>query len=170
MEKIKIGNDIAITWKLYVYSAAGLGTLDKSQIRIFVKNEYDTLEIVDFSLEDNVVSFIFKAEMQNRIGIYELELTDRTEGVRNICEPHAFALVSHSTEEAGDTEKYDKDGNYIVKLSSNVLTVKGVSSDAAIYARVVSLEGRVADLENKVAVHENCANTPITNTEIDNLF
>ena len=55
MEKIKIGNDIAITWKLYGYSAAGLGTLDKSQIRIFVKNEYDTLEIVDFSLEDNVV-------------------------------------------------------------------------------------------------------------------
>ena len=163
MEKIKIGNDIAITWKLYVYSAAGLGTLDKSQIRIFVKNEYDTLEIVDFSLEDNVVSFIFKAEMQTRIGIYELELTDRTEGVRNICEPNAFALVSHSTEEAGDTEKNDKDGNYIVKLSSNVLTVKGVSSDAAIYARIVALEKRITE-------HDSCPNTPITNEEIDEIF
>ena len=83
--------------------------------------------------------------------------------MRNICEPHAFALVSHSTEEAGDTEKYDKDGNYIVKLSSNVLTVKGVSSDAAIYARVVTLEKRMTE-------HDSCPNTPITNAEIDNLF
>lgn len=163
MEKIKIGNDIAITWKIDVYSAAGYGALDKESVKVYVKNEYDTLEIVDFSLEDNVVSFIFKAEMQNRIGIYELELVDNMDGTMNICKPRAFALVSHSTEETGNINKYDKNGNFMVNCVSNVLVVKGVSSDAAIYARVVALEKQIAE-------HKNCANTPITNTEIDNLF
>lgn len=149
MEKIKIGNSIAVTWKITMASAAGEQYLDKEQMKLYLRNDYEVKEITTFSLEDNVVCFVFDKDSQKYTGVYTLVLFDLKDGKRAICEDNAFELVVHSSLEKNSYIVPDEKGNYPVLLRSNVLTVKSVANDAALYARLVALEEKATSLEAK---------------------
>lgn len=147
MDKIRIGNDISVTWKVNLSSASGDVTLEKEKLSLYLKTAYQTKEIKTFSLEDNVICFIFRGTDQKYTGTYSLVLKDDQEGTRFIILKEAFALVLRS-EERGSIEGKDSSGNHVVKLSSEAVTVKGVSSDAGIMAKLAELDDRISDLGN----------------------
>lgn len=145
MNKIKIGNSVAVTWRVNLTSAKGSNTLRKDKVRLYVKNTYEVKEISTFSIEDNVVSFIYDGKDQTYTGTYDLILKDEDEGTRYIEMENAFALVLHTPEERGQIASKDSSGNYIVELTEDALTIKDVDEDAAVYARLVAVEKKLAE-------------------------
>ena len=151
MNKIQIGNNVSVTWRVNLSSAKGSNTLKKDKVQVFLHNAYEVQEITDFTLSDNVVNFIFDKEKQKYTGTYDIVLKDTDEGTRYIELEKAFALVLHNAEERGAITGKDSDGNYVVELEEDVLTVKDVNSDAGIYIRVATLEKDSAATKETVA-------------------
>lgn len=143
MDKIKINNNIAITWRVNMSSASGEGSLQKDKLTLRLNHARGVKTIESFSLEGNVISFVFSGGEQVHTGTYSLTLIDASDGLRSITVDNAFALVRTSNEES----VVATDGDYPVSLTSDVLTVKSVANDAALYARVVALEERMKLLE-----------------------
>lgn len=150
MERIKIGNGIAVTWRIDMRSAAGQTELEKGSLSLYLRCDYMAYAISDFSLQDNVISFIFPAALQQYTGVYSIILIEDSDGTRRVCEDEAFELVSHTPLERGAQTSPDAYGNYPVELETNVLTVRSVANDAALYARVVALETAAGSLRSDV--------------------
>lgn len=144
MNKIKIGNDISVTWKIDLSSAKGSNTLVQSKTELFLVNAYETKSITNYVINDNVVSFIYKGNVQKYTGTYDLVLKDTDEGTRMICARNAFALVLHTVEERGAINAKDSSGNYVVELADNAVTIKDINEDAGMYVRVSALEESLA--------------------------
>lgn len=144
MNKIQIGNSIALTWKIDLSSASGNNTLVKDKTELYMRNAYEVKKIENYTINDNVVCFIFDAEDQKYTGVYDLVLKDADAGTRYITRPCAFALVLHR-EESGNTMAKDESGNYVVELVDKVLTVKDINEDAGIYVRVAAIEAKLKE-------------------------
>lgn len=150
MKKFKIGNGIAVTWRVDMKSASGNTELEKDSLKVYLKCDYRVYQIESFSLEDNVIAFIFPASEQQYTGVYSVILIEEKDGRRTICEDDAFELVSHTPLERGAQTSPDDDGDHLVELVTNVLTIRSVASDAALYARVVALESETGSLRSDV--------------------
>lgn len=143
MDKIRIGNDVSITWKVAMSSAKGSNSLVKEKLSLFLKNEYELRQITTFSLEDNVICFIYKGEDQKYTGAYTLMLKDEDAGTRWLILENAFGIVLHAIEENGEILPKDEEGNYVVKLSGDALTIKDINEDSGVYARLVAIEDKL---------------------------
>lgn len=143
MDKIRIGNDVSITWKVAMSSAKGSNSLVKEKLSLYLKNEYELRQITTFSLEDNVICFIYKGEDQKYTGAYTLMLKDEDAGTRWLILENAFGIVLHAIEENGEILPKDENGNYVVKLSGDALTIKDVNEDSGVYARLVAIEEKL---------------------------
>ncbi len=117
MRKIRIGNDISVSWEVRTNNEAQ--SLESRPLRLFVRGAYRREEITDFKVSGAVVSFIYGAAQQKNTGAYCVELVDETEGQkRTVCADLAFTLVAHSSEEDSDNVDF---GVYLVELKSNIL-------------------------------------------------
>ena len=120
MRKIRIGNDISVSWE--VKTSGEAQSLESRPLRLFVRSAYRRDEITDFSVDGAVISFVYGATMQKHIGAYCVELQDETEGQkRTICADLAFTLVAHSSEEDSDDVEF---GVYLVELKSNIVVAR----------------------------------------------
>jgi|GEM_PF-6863252 len=118
MRKIRIGNDIQVSWE--VKTNGEVVSLEGRQLRLFVRSAYQKQEITNFSVSGCVVSFVYSASMQKSTGARALVLNDATEGSpeKTICADQAFTLVAHSCEESDDDTDFE---DFMVSLQSNVL-------------------------------------------------
>ena len=145
MNKIQIGNSVAVTWKVDLSSAKGKNTLTKDKTELYLRNAYEIKEIDNYTINDNVVCFIFAADSQKYTGTYDLVLKDAEAGTRYITKTNAFALVLHEIEERGAINGKDSSGNYVVELADKAVTIKDIDEDAGIYVRVAAIEAKLKD-------------------------
>lgn len=134
MRKIRIGNDIQVSWE--VRTGGEAVSLEGRSLRVWVRSAYSRQEVESFSVEGCVLTFTYPAEMQKTTGARAVVLEDMTEGSarRTLCADEAFTLVAHTSEEdcscgcgdgvgnaAAQGEDFDK---YLVALKSNIIVGK----------------------------------------------
>lgn len=122
MRKIRIGNDIQVSWEVKTNGEAV--SLEGRQLKLFVRSAYQKQEITNFSVSGCVITFTYTASMQKSTGARAIELVDTTVGQsRSLCADQAFVIVAHSYEE-GDGCGCGCDCNFdefMVALKSNIL-------------------------------------------------
>ncbi len=124
MRKIRIGNDIQVSWEVKTNGEAV--SLEGRTLRLYVRSAYQKQEITNFTVSGCIVSFLYPASMQKSTGARAVEIVDTTAGQeRTVCADRAFVLVAHSIEEGdgcgcGCNCDCDFD-EYMVSLKSNVL-------------------------------------------------
>ncbi len=120
MAKIRIGNDIQVSWE--VTTSGQAQSLEGRKLRLYVVNAYRREEITDFSVAGDVVTFSYLASQQKTLGTYCVALEDTFGGkTRTVCADMAFTLVAHTSEEVDNETAYDGFDDYLVHLRSNIL-------------------------------------------------
>lgn len=117
LAKIRIGNDLVVDWVILDIEGNPYN-LDGKELKVFMdvtllnerrilRQEQKTIEVTDFTHEDNVISFTYPGMNQEYIGIYALRFVenDMVPNMVTFDEAKAFELVSHSwLEEQGDSQ------------------------------------------------------------------
>ncbi len=100
MKKIRIGNDIRISWGITTNGQQESLEEKKLQVQLVVFN--DIIDVTSFSVTGNVITFTFLGSQQQYCGTYTLVCRDTTnEKLNTIDQIDAFALVPHTEEESG---------------------------------------------------------------------
>lgn len=96
MKKIRIGNDLAVTWSLKrngePFNLKGL------PLKLYLKNMYDKKEVTDFTVRENVIRWTFFGKDQKNTGEHSLELVahDGEKGMITVDACDFVRLVSCS--------------------------------------------------------------------------
>lgn len=122
MKTVRIGNDITIRWTL-VFADSG-ETLAGKELKLYLKHPLITKrEVSDYTVEDNVLTWVFRGAEQKKAGVYSLELVcnDGSDGMWTIDACDAVELVPCTCKAGGtggDVELFGKvdtlNGNVIV--------------------------------------------------------
>ena len=99
MKKIRIHNDIDVRWA--VTTNGEDVSLEGRNLRLSIVNMFGRKEITDYTVDGNVVRFVFHGAEQSHTGIYVLVLQDITDGMRTVDKVHAFELVRHTIDQNG---------------------------------------------------------------------
>lgn len=145
MKKIRIHNDIHVSWGITTNGKQESLEAKTLQVQLVVYNR--VIDISDFTIKGNVVSFEFSGSQQKYCGVYTLVCRDTTNGNLNtIDKTEAFELVPHSEEEQGTdnpnvalevvTLNTDRDSSTIGRAATiEIGDVKTLRSGAAAYVR-----------------------------------
>ena len=150
MERIRIGNDIELRWKIYTTDAAGVSSpydLTGKSLEVSLFNAYADGELpLDFTTEANEITAIYRGKDQKITGSYSIILRENNgaDGMKTVDEHDAFELVCRTMDESrnddGDVKCYH--------LSfQSTLSVGGGSIDLSSYAKQADVD---AALELKV--------------------
>jgi hypothetical protein len=145
MRRIRIGNDIQVSWE--VKTGGESISLEGRQFKLYVRSAYQKQEIKDFVVEGCTISFTYLASMQRSTGARAIILNDATKGSpeKTICADQAFTLVAHTCEENDDDVDFE---DFMVSLQSNIVLC---SPELKNY-----IDGGLSDLKDKV--EENARN------------
>ena len=118
MRKIRIGNDIQVSWE--VKTGGEAVSLEGRTLKLYVRSAYQKQEITNFTVSGCVVTFTYPASMQKSTGARAVILNDTTDGSpeKTVCADQAFTLVAHSCEENDDDADFE---DFMVSLQSNIL-------------------------------------------------
>lgn len=145
MKKIRIHNDIHVSWGITTNGKQESLEAKTLQVQLVVYNR--VIDISDFTIKGNVVSFEFSGSQQKYCGVYTLVCRDTTNGnLSTIDKTEAFELVPHSEEEKGTdnpnvalevvTLNTDRDSSTIGRAATiEIGDVKTLHSGAAAYVR-----------------------------------
>lgn len=107
MKLIRIGKDISISWAIYRTTEGGREpyALDQSDCSLRMVSPVGKILVEDFSIDGNVVSWVFRGRDQRHTGNYSLELVQREgkDGMLTVDTCEAFKLVAYSCLE-GESE------------------------------------------------------------------
>ena len=117
MRKIRIGNDIQVSWEVKTNGEAV--SLEGRTLKLYVRSAYQKQEITNFTISGCVITFLYPASMQKSTGSRAVILNDATTGSpeKTICADQAFTLVAHSCEESDDDVDFE---DFMVSLKSNI--------------------------------------------------
>jgi hypothetical protein len=108
MEKIRKGNDIEIQWEIYVGKGFNEVPYDLTgkNLTLYLKDPFGFIKVEDYSVQGNMISFVFWGKDQKHSGIYSIILVENEgmKGMHTVDECDAFALVNHSCESGGESE------------------------------------------------------------------
>ena len=147
MKKIRIHNDIRISWGITTNGQQISLEKRKLQVQVVVYNR--VMDIEDFTVKGNVIIFDFPGKEQKYCGMYTLVCKDETNGYLNTLDQiEAFELVPHTANEAGvDNEEValevvnlstDRDSSTIGKAATvRIGNVYTLPSGAYAYVRNV---------------------------------
>lgn len=145
MKKIRLHNDIHVSWGITTNGKQESLEAKTLQVQLVVYNR--VIDISDFSIKGNVISFEFSGSQQKYCGVYTLVCRDTTNGnLSTIDKTEAFELVPHSEEEQGTdnpnvalevvTLNTDRDSSTIGRAATvEIGEVKTLKSGAAAYVR-----------------------------------
>ena len=145
MKKIRLHNDIHVSWGITTNGKQESLEAKTLQVQLVVYNK--VIDIPDFTIKGNVISFEFSGSQQKYCGVYTLVCRDTTNGnLSTIDKTEAFELVPHSEEEQGTdnpnvalevvTLNTDRDSSTIGRAATiEVGEVKTLRSGAAAYVR-----------------------------------
>ena len=97
MERIRIGNNIAISWALYELNGK-VHSLEGKNIQLFVATGGLKEPVFNYTIQGNVISWVFLGTDQHKTGVYKLILveTDELSGAQAIDVAEAFQLVGEN--------------------------------------------------------------------------
>lgn len=108
MERIRLGNNIAISWALYDLNGR-VHSLEDKEVQLYVSCGGLKQAVTDYTIQGNVVSWVFLGTEQKKVGLYKLILveTDALSGAQCIDVAEAFRIVSEtiSAVETGEVTK-----------------------------------------------------------------
>ena len=145
MKKIRIHNDIHVSWGITTNGKQESLEAKTLQVQLVVYNR--VIDVSDFTIKGNVVSFEFSGSQQKYCGVYTLVCRDTTnDNLSTIDKTEAFELVPHSEEEQGTdnpnvalevvTLNTDRDSSTIGRAATiEIGDVKTLHSGAAAYVR-----------------------------------
>lgn len=145
MKKIRLHNDIHVSWGITTNGKQESLESKTLQVQLVVYNK--VINIPDFSINGNVISFEFSGSQQKYCGVYTLVCRDTTNGnLSTIDKTEAFELVPHSEEEQGTdnpnvalevvTLNTDRDSSTIGRAATiEIGEVKTLRSGASAYVR-----------------------------------
>lgn len=145
MKKIRLHNDIHVSWGITTNGKQESLEAKSLQVQLVVYNR--VIDIPDFTIKGNVISFEFSGSQQKYCGVYTLVCRDTTNGnLSTIDKTEAFELVPHSEEEQGTdnpnvalevvTLNTDRDSSTIGRAATiEIGDVKTLHSGAAAYVR-----------------------------------
>lgn len=145
MKKIRLHNDIHVSWGITTNGKQESLESKTLQVQLVVYNK--VIDIPDFTINGNVISFEFSGSQQKYCGVYTLVCRDTTNGnLSTIDKTEAFELVPHSEEEQGTdnpnvalevvTLNTDRDSSTIGRAATiEIGEVKTLRSGAAAYVR-----------------------------------
>lgn len=119
MKKIRIKNDIRISWGITVNgSKISLSSCKNLIVQLVVFN--DVISVKEYALTENVITFSFLGENQTKCGLYTLicQYSDESGALHTIDKTDAFVLVPHTNEEGGSDNP--KVALEVVQLSTDI--------------------------------------------------
>lgn len=100
MKRIRFKNDIRVSWGITTNGKQENLAGKALEVSLVVYNRI--IPITDFTVTQNVISFVFLGEEQTCCGVYTIVCKDTTNGNRNtIDKTDAFELVPHTEDEGG---------------------------------------------------------------------
>lgn len=100
MKKIRIKNDIRVSWGITTNGKQVSLAGNTLEVSLVVYNR--VIPITDFTVTQNVISFVFLGEQQKICGAYTVVCKDRTNNNLNVIDKtDAFELVPHTEDEGG---------------------------------------------------------------------
>lgn len=107
MKLIRIGKDISISWALYRTTEGGREpyALTQGDCSLRLVSPVGKILVEDFTIDGNVISWVFRGRDQRHTGDYSLELVQREgkDGMLTVDTCEAFKLVAYSCLE-GESE------------------------------------------------------------------
>lgn len=108
MERIRLGNDIAISWAIYDLNGKAHSLVDKN-INLYMSCSGLKQAVTDYTIQENVISWVFLGTEQRKVGIYKLIIveTDANGGALAIDVADAFRIVAEevTTASGGDVSQ-----------------------------------------------------------------
>lgn len=120
MEKVRIGNTIALSWEIFITENGKTLPYDLSgkNISVYLVNAFGRVKIDKFFVEGNLLSFSWEGSEQKHAGVYQMTLIENEgeSSMHTLDKCDAFELVRCSCFEEDDDNDIVKD----VELSSTL--------------------------------------------------
>ena len=164
MERIRIGNDIELRWKIYTTDAEGVSSpydLTGKALEVSLFNAFADGEVpLDFTTQENEITAIYRGKDQKVTGRYSIILRENNgaDGMKTVDEHDAFELVCRTMDESrnddGDVKCYS--------LSfTSAFSIGGGSIDLSSYAKKedvdAALEGKQDTIPDLDAIRQGAA-------------
>ena len=104
MKRIRIGNNIAITWLLYE-NDGNIHNLEGKDLELYMTCGGLKFVVADYTVTENAIAWTFPAQLQTRTGYYKLVLLERDQqrGLYSFDVAEAFCIDSKDALENVET-------------------------------------------------------------------
>ena len=167
MYKLRIQNDLPIRWTILSDNNGNKSPFDlsTSKVTIYLKSIYGIHQIKSFTVEGNVVRFVYRATDQHHCATYSLilHINEGLKGMRTVDYADAFALVRRSfDEEVGSDDNLSIDylelKSSIKYIGTEFVPVEVDNSDL-IKSFIDKISGLDTKLSNRMNTLENKVNS-----------
>lgn len=158
MERIRIGNDIELRWKIYTTDAEGLSSpydLTGKALEVSLFNAYADGEVpLDFTTEANEITAIYRGKDQKVTGRYSIILRENNgaDGMKTVDEHDAFELVCRTMDESRNDDGDVK--CYSLSFTSS-FSIGGGSIDLSAYAKKEDVDAALEGKQDTLTAGEN---------------
>jgi len=126
--KRRINNDLNFAWAIYYKNDGGEYDLTGKTLTLWMKGTFEKVQITDFTVEGNIVTWTWKGTNQKHIGDYYAVLQDTTDGIcRTVDIVNAVTLVPHTYQE-DDGEQSTIDVSDVELSSEMAMALRGYSA------------------------------------------
>ena len=161
MERIRIGNDIELRWKIYTTDAEGVSSpydLTGKALEVSLFNAFADGEVpLDFTTQENEITAIYRGKDQKVTGRYSIILRENNgaDGMKTVDEHDAFELVCRTMDESRNDDGDVK--CYSLSFTSS-FSIGGGSIDLSAYAKKedvdAALEGKQDTIPDLDAIRQ----------------
>ena len=153
MKDIRIGNDIAVRWSLFIKETNEPFNLAGLSLKLYLKNMYGKKEVEGFTVQDNTIVWGFYGKDQKHLGKYSLELVanEGDKGMLTVDVCDFVNLVPCSCKSSNGKDEYGIETETIVLESALDALMGGLYDDTelreAIAMRNVAAVSRTDNTE-----------------------
>lgn len=170
MKRIRIGNDISIAWAIMAKDGRPF-ELNKKGVSLYLKNYVRKEKLHDFSIEGNVITWVFYGKEQKNTGTYSLELVLNEDAkhmvTTDVCD--FVQLVACSCKEGGeDNVGVITESIELTSVLENISTGGGLYDDTEIRNAIAVLDVQKVDKENGKGLSSEDF-TPALKTKLEGL-
>lgn len=158
MERIRIGNDIELRWKIYTTDAEGVSSpydLTGKSLEVSLFNAFADGELpLDFTTQENEITAIYRGKDQKVTGRYSIILRENNgaDGMKTVDEHDAFELVCRTMDES----RYDEGDVKCYSLSfTSSFSIGGGSIDLSAYAKKEDVDAALEGKQDTLTAGEN---------------
>ena len=157
MERIRIGNDIELRWKIYTTDAEGVSSpydLTGKALEVSLFNAFADGEVpLDFTTKENEITAIYRGKDQKVTGRYSIILRENNgaDGMKTVDEHDAFELVCRTMDESrnddGDVKCYSLSFQSTLSLGGGSIDLSAYAKKADVDAALAGKQDTIPDLD-----------------------